>query len=211
MKHMLPPFGTALPGALSIAVMLIAAPAAHAQMAPGTNGSGMLTGPVVGTAQVSNHRDSQPPAIPGARTTDNDPAPADKLAADMRPTDALFDSVNRGDITAARDAIGRGADLDARNVLGLTPLDLAVDLGRNDITFLLLSLRGATGGVAPPPAESGKSAPPVRTATRPQQHPAPRPVVAERPAAPPEARQYADTPATPVPQAGFLGFSGAGR
>lgn len=213
MKHTLPSLRAALAGAASVAVLLVAVPAARAQLVPGTNGSGMLTGPVVGTAQGSTHREAPPPALPGSRAGDNEPAPADRPASEMRPTEALFDSVNRGDITSARDAIARGAELNARNVLGLTPLDLAVDLGRNDITFLLLSLRGASPGGVPTAGETSKPAAPVRTATKP--HPAARPApvaaAATRPALPPESRQYADTPGTPVPQAGFLGFGGGAR
>jgi ankyrin repeat protein len=64
----------------------------------------------------------------------------------MPPTDALFDAINRGDIAAARDALNRGADLNGVNVLGMTPMELSVDLGRNDISFLLLSMRGEDGG-----------------------------------------------------------------
>ena len=85
--------------------------------------------------------------MPGAQSNPDDVAKATNT--DLPPTDALFDAVNRGDIVTARDAIGRGADLTAHNVLGMTPLDLSVDLGRNDITFLLLSLRGST-----PPADT---------------------------------------------------------
>ena len=211
MTHTPLSLGATLFSAASVAAMLLAVPAAHAQLAPGTNSSGMLTGPVVGTAQSGTRRAPLPPALPGSRTTDSDPAPADKLASEMRPTEALFDSVNRGDITAAREAIARGAELNATNVLGLTPLDLAVDLGRNDITFLLLSLRGASAGGPAPSGTEGKAAAPVRSAGK--ARPAARPIttVAARPALPPESRQYADTPGTPVPQAGFLGFGGAVR
>jgi hypothetical protein len=205
-------FAVAQTGAVAVAALLLAAPAALAQMAPGTNGSGMLTGPVVGTAQTSTHREAPPPALPGARSADSDPAPADRPASDMHPTEALFDSVNRGDITSARDAIGRGADLNAHNVLGLTALDLAVDLGRNDITFLLLSLRGASGGGAPTGGDASRLAAPVQSAARAQPvHHAVRAEAAARPAPPPQPRQYADNPGTPVPQAGFLGFGGVTR
>ncbi len=86
-----------------------------------------------------------PVAVPGARPRTDSVAPADRAAADLPPTEALFDAINRGDIVTARDAISRGADLDGTNVLGVTPLELSVDLGRNDISFLLLSLRGASG------------------------------------------------------------------
>ena len=75
----------------------------------------------------------------------------------MEPTDALFDAINRGDINAARDAISRGANLRGHNVLGMTPMELSVDLGRNDISFLLLSMRGADGYSASGTADGGEA------------------------------------------------------
>src|SRR5271165_3374838 len=109
----------------------------------------------------------QPPALPGAASTGG-AAPASRPATDMEPTEALFDAINRGDIGAARDAISRGADLRGLNVLGMTPMELSVDLGRNDISFLLLSMRGADGSptsvaqttTKPQPARQAKQAPP---------------------------------------------------
>ena len=86
-----------------------------------------------------------PPALPGAASHANSVAPATKNPTDMSPNDALFDAINRGDIAGARDALSRGAELEAHNVLGMTPMELSVDLGRNDISFLLLSYRGAGG------------------------------------------------------------------
>jgi hypothetical protein len=145
----------------------------------------------------------KPAALPGARSGQSAPAAAERPAAEMRPTEALFDAVNRGDIAAARDALGRGADIDGRNILGLTSLELAVDLGRNDITFLLLSMRGAAGSSSmapPPPAARAPAAPaPARVAAAPAQ-PAPQ-----------RARAANADPGTPVPQAGFLGFGAPSR
>ena len=128
----------------------------------------------------------------------------------MQPTEALFDAINRGDIAAARDALSRGADMSGVNVLGMTPLELSVDLGRNDISFLLLSMRGEDGGrgsravgrdAEAPAATAGKT---VRVAS---------PVKAERAAhvAPPPSaiakpKLFANDGGTPVPGAGFLGF-----
>jgi len=84
------------------------------------------------------------PALPG--TANAAPAaPSDTLPTDMPPTEALFDAINRGDIEAVRDAINRGADIRGQNVLGMTPTELSVDLGRNDITFLLVTLLHAGG------------------------------------------------------------------
>ena len=148
----------------------------------------------------------KPAALPGARTAQPAPAAAaERPAAEMRPTEALFDAVNRGDIAAARDALGRGADIDGRNILGLTSLELAVDLGRNDITFLLLSMRGAAGS-------SSMAPPPPQPAARATAAPAPaRVAAAPAQPAPQRTRAANADPGTPVPQAGFLGFGAPSR
>ena len=142
-----------------------------------------------------------PSALPGAKPGLG-AAPVDKSVADLPPNQALFDAINRGDIGEARDAINRGADIRAENVLGMTPLELAVDLSRNDITFMLLSLRGATAGAlsAKAVAAAPAPAPAVKMVER---H------VASKPA--PTARMYAVSTdsGTPDPQAGFLGFGRA--
>jgi hypothetical protein len=140
----------------------------------------------------------------------------------MPPTDALFDAINRGDIAAAKDALSRGADLNGHNILGMTPLELSVDLSRNDITFLLLSMQDAARPVTSP-TQAGAAA----SHGAPAKPAAPAKLAAERPKAvrvsatqprphtPPasgEERAYAVTdPGTPNPQVGFLGFGGAVR
>lgn len=159
-----------------------------------------------------------PPAVPGARARGS-VAPADRSAADLPPTEALFDAINRGDIVTARDAISRGADLDGTNLLGLTPLELSVDLGRNDISFLLLSLRGSGAGSAgsrpPQGTEQAAAAPPtaadrrrVLAEARAQARAARLQSAAAAPATP--ARQgpalFAGDGGAAVPSAGFLGF-----
>ena len=144
----------------------------------------------------------KPAGLPGARGTQTgNVAPAERAPTDMRPTEALFDAINRGDTAAARDAVGRGAELDGRNILGLTPLELAIDLGRNDITFLLLSMRGASSAAAPPARATTVAAPP-----RPAPPRVAAPASAPIPAAP--RQRNAGAVGTPVPQAGFLGFGG---
>jgi hypothetical protein len=156
----------------ALALCLIALPA-WAQVGPSIGGGGAGL-PNYGGAQgaqpagsglPSRHRDddddtgggkkeekpAEPPAaIPGA-VPDPDAAviPADKVAAEMSPNDALFDAITRGDLAAAKDAVNRGAQLEAKNVLGQTPTDAAIDLSRNDITFLLLSLRGSVSSTRP--------------------------------------------------------------
>ncbi len=143
-----------------------------------------------------------PPAIPGAQPDENAAVvPADRLAAEMSPNDALFDAISRGDMAAAKDALNRGAQLDSKNVLGQTPIDASIDLDRNDITFLLLSMRPAPGasaaqirqaashGAAVPPAHGRKGRKSVQTASAGQAGPQPG---ADR--------------GQPNPAAGFIGF-----
>jgi hypothetical protein len=123
----------------------------------------------------------------------------------MSPNDALFDAINRGDLATVRDAMNRGALLNARNILGMTPLELSVDLSRNDITFYLLSLRGADTPAPPPPAVVAAAKPPLAAAKAARVEAKARPVAVQRPQ--PAAPQYAGG-GTPDPAAGFLGFGG---
>ena len=175
-------------------------------------------------SEFRRHRPRQPasdlrrgkPALPAGggdtRREGRDPAaPATRAVTDMQPTDALFDAINRGDIASARDALNRGADLNGVNVLGLTPMELSVDLGRNDISFLLLSMRGEDSGRG---SRSVGRDGPAGSAPRPQsprsgtrlksQPPAPsQATTASRPATP---KLFANDGGTPLPSAGFLGF-----
>jgi hypothetical protein len=127
----------------------------------------------------------------------------------MEPTDALFDAINRGDLAAARDAVNRGADLSGHNVLGMTPIQLSVDLGRNDITFLLLA-NGAGPTSGPPPAATTASrsrhspgSKTLKQATRNAAH-----TVRTVSTPPPQQmpRLFAGNGGDPIPAAGFLGF-----
>jgi len=159
--------------------------------------------------EADQRRDTRKPTgLPGARGAQRGVvAPAERMPADMSPNEALFDAVNRGDIAAARDAISRGAQLDGRNILGLTPLELSIDLGRNELTFLLLSMRGAGSAPEPPPSAAARP-----TAQRPTDQRPAAPRAAAQEAAPPRQRQTTPAAAgTPVPQAGFLGFGGPVR
>jgi hypothetical protein len=186
------------------------APAGSGNIATGHGGAG-------GKAEAAPLR--PPEAIPGA-VARAPAAPATKGAADLQPNDALFDAINRGDIASARDALNRGADLNAVNILGMTPMELSVDLSRNDISFLLLSMRGedsdrgsraigrdstASGKASPAgkvvfsskPAAGGKAAR-DRTAAATNV-----PAAAVRPVTP---KLFANDGGTPLPNAGFLGF-----
>jgi hypothetical protein len=157
-----------------------------------------------------------PPALPGLATRTPAPAiPPDANFNLLGPNEQLFDSINRGDIASARDAVSRGADINARNVLGLTPLESAVDQGRNDIVFFLLSARGPgmSAPPEPPPQGLGRNAPPPPSAAR---APARREAPAPRQATTAPASRNA-APQRPTvgggaaqPDVGFLGFD-AGR
>lgn len=152
-----------------------------------------------------------PPVLPGTKPASEAAQPT-QSPANMSPTDALFDAINRGDMAASRDAINRGANLESTNLLGLTPLELAVDLGRNDISILLLSYRPEDNGSAPPPAQTAADTPaggaPVlaRRARRVAVQ-----ALAETTAAPGLPRLHAGDGGAPVPQAGFLGFDSYSR
>jgi hypothetical protein len=198
--------------ALAAALAAIGSTSCWAQLGgPGLSGNGV--GPVVNPADAQNRAKQQetkrelPPAVPGAKSDPSLVAPATKLPSEMNPTDALFDAINRGDITVARDAINRGADLEGRNVLGMTPMELSIDLSRNDIAFLLLSMRGADSGPRQPPSTKdakGAKQQPIRE-VRAKAPPLPR-VTAPPP--PRVAHLFSGDGGTPVPQSGFLGFSG---
>ncbi len=190
---------------------------AAAQMISGGSGAGGIHPTPGTTPKATAKREEPPPAVPGSRAEPTAVAPAERNAADLPPNEALFDAINRGDLATAKDAINHGADLNSINVLGLTPLELAVDLGRNEISFLLLTLRGGNGyttSSGPVPATpQGRAAAAraerdtARIAARDSR--AEREAVAARPGTGPSLqapRLFAGQGGTPVPQAGFLGF-----
>ncbi len=155
-----------------------------------------------------------PPALPGLQgRRAPEPIPGDPTQS-LPPNAALFDAINRGDLPAAREAVARGADTEARNVLGLTPVDAAVDQGRTEIMFYLLSVRGAPRGAAPPPPEAERPAAPARRGRQQQdarRNAEPlRPAPVEAPAPVRGARLWAGDGGAPNPAIGFLGFD-AGR
>ncbi|MDE2514509.1 MAG: hypothetical protein KGL12_00645 [Rhodospirillales bacterium] len=221
----LPSTARAMP-AILLAALLAAAPcllgahAARAQSITDMNNPGPLqnlsgTGTAVAKLPSQEHR--APAGLPGAVGNADTVAPADKLPADMDPTQALFDAINRGDLKAARAAVDRGADLHGHNVLGMTPVELSVDLSRNDITFMLLSFGAGSANPAAPPLPAPKRGVPARQVARAAPvhvapvHVAPVHVAPSRPAPVRAASQPAPTYAelgggSPAPSAGFLGF-----
>ena len=145
-----------------------------------------------------------PRALPGSHVESSEPAPLERPPSEMKPNEALFDGVNRGDAAAVREALARGAELETPNMLGQTATELSIDLGRNDITFLLLSMRGAIGRPASRSATNVTSAP---IAAKPAQATKPVAVAAPRLVAAPAApKPFVNNPGTPAPQSGFLGF-----
>jgi hypothetical protein len=146
MKNLLKPI-------LLVALLLAAAHPAWAQLGGGAvggpgglgspnSGRGGPSGGGGGDDKKAEKPPEPPPSIPGATANPDTVIPADKSAAELLPNEALFDAITRGDIASARDALNRGAQLDAHNVLGQTPTEASISLDRNDITFLLLSMRG---------------------------------------------------------------------
>jgi hypothetical protein len=167
---------------LALALALLAAPAYAAigdqSMDPAANN---------GSDQSDDAAAPKVQAPPSPTPSSKTAAPAAEATTDVKslsPTDALFDAVNRGDLAAARDAVVRGADLNAFNSLGQTPIDASIDLGRNDITFELLAQR-----------------PLVSTSLAADAAPSPK-----RPVQQASVTKPAPNPGKPKPAVGFLGF-----
>lgn len=182
----------------ALAALLLALPALPAQAQGPTRLPGSQ--PAAPAAQRA-----APPALPGLQGRQSTVTPAEVPPSAMNPNDALFDGIARGDLPAVRDAVNRGADLRARNPLGLTPVEAAVDRARPEITFYLLSVRGGAGMASsgPPPeaaAARGRPQPPVR--------PARVAPVRQAPTRPgPVVRADGGQP---IPSIGFLGFDPRG-
>ncbi len=127
----------------------------YAQMAqPG----GFIPGPRLPARHVETPV-APPPALPGA-TGGSEIAPGASAIDNEDPTKVLFSAINRGAYAEARAAVSRGADLDARNALGETPVELSIDLGRNNITFMLLSVIHEEGSYSAQTVE-GTTIPPT--------------------------------------------------
>ena len=183
----------------AVTALLLPGPAALAQ---GMLGSGRTTS----RSQPEAPRE-QPPALPGvAARRGQAPIAAETPPSSMNPNDALFDGINRGDISTVRDAVARGADVNARNALGLTAVDSAVDQGRPDVMFYVLSIRGMAGNAAPPPDRAGpppRAQPTARTRTPPPERDTPTQVATVTPRLP---QLWQGNGGAPQPSIGFLGF-----
>ena len=207
----------ALVGATGFA-LLVATPCFAQLGAAGPTSIGAAGERTVRGAEQNNAAKPQitpPPVLPGTKSAPEAAAPT-MSPADMTPTDALFDAINRGDLPAARDAVNRGAELNGQNLLGLTPLELSVDLGRNDISFMLLSMREADsasrslarGGAMQGSDASGSAILRASAIARPVRRSR---LTAEAAEAPEEQaaespRLFSGNGGAPIPAAGFVGF-----
>ncbi len=140
----------------------------------------------------------------------------------------LFDAINANALEAVKLAVDEGADVEARNAFGVTAVDLAVDLGRYEIAFYLMSFRSTdpAEGPAPPPAAAAEPAPapggfagfrltpvPREPVTRAPIGATPATAAPAPPAAPAMPANADPSGGTPDPDKGFLGFgpkTGAG-
>ena len=188
----------------SVAIVLLAVASLSAQAQTPLNQIG-------GKPPAPAPKAAPPPALPGA-VTPSSAVPSSRPSIDMDPNDALFDAINRGDIGAARDAISRGADLRGHNLLGMTPIELSIDLGRNDISFMLLSMRGGDDGQARQAPAADRTAKPASKQQAKQVPPRPAArVAASAPAPSQSARLFGGDGGAPNPNAGFLGFDSSRR
>jgi hypothetical protein len=146
--------------------------------------------------------DIAPAGLPGASPPQISTAPNVQKPQTGDPTVQLFTAINNADYNSAQDAISRGADMNAQNSLGETPLDLSIALNRNNITFMLLSARNEGGG-----GDDSTTTTPVVAQTAPaakSTHAGPaRQVSVPRPA---HNAIPVNDPGTPNTAAGFLGF-----
>jgi hypothetical protein len=184
--------------AICLPALLWAAAPAQAQLSAG--GAGQAPQPRQDTPDLA------PPALPGAAGTPGlAAAPAAAKAKTGDPTTDLFAAVNNNDYGAAQDAVSRGADINAQNALGETPLDLSIALNNNSITFMLLSARNEGGGSSAPPAPVAAGQPVSHSGK-------PKPVAVKLVTAPRNiAPAVGNNPGTPDPAAGFLGFGPASK
>jgi hypothetical protein len=208
---------------------------AHKAQAQAALPSPSSIGPVVKGGSGIGPAQPSAPGLPGAspgRVFNKGIINSDLLS----PNNELFDAIDRGDTSAARDAIARGAELNATNAVGQTPIDESVALGRNDITFLLVTLLHAGGSditdaqgpmAMPPPNTLGLSNKDQHVVSTPVSFFGPQKPVAA-PGTPSRHRtlytakesaakissnpsSYAGASGSPVSSAGFVGFGSSAQ
>jgi hypothetical protein len=131
------------------------------------------------------------------------------------PTTDLFTAINANNYGDAQDAISRGADLNAQDPLGESPLDLSIALNHNNITFMILSARNEAGSSPTTNGPAYSLAAPSKTpakkaaAAKPSVHTVPVKMATSpapaKPAPTPTANAATD-PGQANVSVGFLGF-----
>lgn len=175
------------------------APSAFAQTSP----AGDMQAPKL--QPRGNPETPLPAAIPGAGSENLPTSQSVARQESGDPTTELFTAINANDYNSAQDAISRGANLNAENALGETPIDLSVALNRNSITFMLLAARNDSGDDS---QDDAPNAVPVAASAAPHRGlpPAKSRAVPVRLIENPNAAPGND-PGTPDSGAGFLGFN----
>jgi hypothetical protein len=195
-------FRSAVPG-LALSLALMAATPAMAQLSSGGIGSGLGgAGGAQAPAPLTRTPEIVPPALPGAGGIAPVATGPVLKAANGDPTTNLFNAISKGDDGAAQTALGQGADLNAQNQFGETPLDLAIALNRTSITFLLLQTRNELASQA---SSEPVGAPWLLNSNGNTPTPQPQTTRAIPVSTPPRAPAPVNN-GTPNPQAGFLGF-----
>jgi hypothetical protein len=195
-----------------LGVALTTAPAL-AQLASGPGGLGSSPGAGPAPAPQARTPDIAPPALPGAGgMTPMATGPVMQKPPAGDPTANLFTAITKGDANAAQQAVGAGANLNAQNQFGETPLDLSIALNRTNITFLLLQTRNELDaqGIGPQPMGAPWTLDnnPEPSTGKTKTHAKPGTVPVSAPAIPAPSPRIAVQAGngTPDPQAGFLGF-----
>ncbi len=176
---------------------------AHAQMPGGGLNPGNPMGATPGLHRPAQEEQPPPPALPGGSAIDPDSLSQVQIDTE-NPTKVLFSAINHDNYAEARAAINRGARLNAKNALGETPIEMSVALNRNNITFMLLSMRQSDEMAAPAPVMPVGAK--IPAAGKPPSLRKRKPVFQPGPAIPSPVSQ---SPGIPNPSAGFLGFNGA--
>jgi hypothetical protein len=195
-----------------LGVALTAAPA-MAQLASGPGGLGSSPGAGPAPTPQARTPDIAPPALPGGGGMNPvATGPVMQKAASGDPTANLFAAITKGDANAAQQAVGSGANLNAQNQFGETPLDLSIALNRTNITFLLLQTRNELnaqgGGPEPMGAPWMLDSNSTPGTSNGKSHAKAGTVAVSAPAVPQPSPRIAVQAGngTPDPQAGFLGF-----
>ncbi len=196
----------ALGFALGLAFAAAAAPAMAQLSGAGMGGLGSTPGAGPTPQPQAPTPDIAAPALPGASIPAPATGPVLQKPASGDPTDDLFAAILKGDSTAAQQAISAGANLQAQDRFGETPLDLSIALNRTGITFLLLQTRNELDaqGIGPQPM----GAPWLLNQNTPLPPPDNKPArSATVPVSASALPNNAANTGTPDSQAGFLGFA----